>query len=314
MHIPTEPEELRQLLWLHLQQRLSDRRDNGVDLGVRSPELWCCELKFLTGQSQGAASSPTDVHLGTGGKTLISHLTGIYADDQWHADKGPQGRILTEEVYELVRLGILRPDHESEREAHFFITPHGAKCLETDDRGLSPLSEKWVEKMKERFADDPNLNLLVVHYREALDAYRAGLDLSAMVMIGACYELGLHKVAREIAELALRDAGKLPAMSKRQQDALESLRSEDKYVSAARIEIILQRLLVNGLKASLAKDDAHWAELCLNPSLLFVRKLRNKAGHPTGDVVPRDIIHSHIFLFQEFYNRTTSIAATIKSL
>ncbi len=313
MDFPTEREELRELLWEHLQDRLRDRRAKGVDLGVRSDKLKGRERPFLNGNPAAGGESPTDVHLGTGGTTLISCLIGVFASDPWHADKAQQGRILIEEVYELVHLGILRPDHESEREAHFFITPHGAKCLEVDDRRLSPLSEKWVDALKARFGGEPDLGLLVIHYREALDAYRAGLDLSAMVMIGACYELGLRKVASEIAGLLERRGGSAPGANSGDRQLLRRINAGDP-VMADPLAQMVDRVLLHGLRRDLGRENHEWAKFCLSPSLLFVRKLRNNAGHPTGEVVSRDMIYNHILLFSDHYARMTSIAETIKDL
>ena len=304
--IPTNNEQIRQLLWAYLKDRLATRRQAGVALGdwtrIPVPRL---DSKDGVGRSPG--DQPFDVTIGGDGRELLGLIIGFWSSDLDQKEIQPVLPLVLDEVAELVRIGVLRPQTGSNH--GFVITPHGAACLDADDLDLPPFSQERVQQLRDRFAGVPDLYLLARHYGEAIAAYHAGLDLSATVMIGACYELGLHQVARALVAYDGRIEGKVPGTNNANRQALKTI-DKGKPVQASKVENLVHDVLVNGFGADLGAD-LEWAKTCLRPNGHFVRNLRNAAGHPTGRAVDRDQIAAYIMLFPDFYGRVRSVVGTV---
>jgi hypothetical protein len=213
--------------------------------------------------------------------------------------------LLVEEVYLLVQAGLLRPHFASLR---LFITEHGAFCLDQDLQDMPPTSTERVASFLEEFAGSPDVDVLARHLGEAVSAYRAGLNLSATVMIGCCYELGLGQLADGVCALSVR-WGHLPAgVSRETRKSVDRLH-QGKLVGAADQDDLVHDVLTRIAPA--LGEDRDWVASCLPAISFFVRSLRNAAGHPTGKVIPRDQIASHIMLFTAYYRRVRSLLGTL---
>ena len=185
--------------------------------------------------------------------------------------------------------------------------------MDSDDRDLPPHSAERVAQLRERFRNAPQLDLLAKHYGEAIAAYNVNLDLSATVMIGACYEFGLQEMAKAVVAFRDRSANPLPGVDeKRHKNTMKKL-PKGKYVSAANLTSFLSDVFAGGLKAKMGGDQS-WLESSLSPNSFFVRRLRNDAGHPTGEPVDHDEVATYIVLFPGFYGRVRSIVATVGGL
>ena len=307
--IPKEPQELRQALWEHLRERLRIRKEFGAGLGRGPDQRTASWQRSPRGISSGVSTPGTDdVQVSGAGTILLGEMLGIFPDDLPHQEIQPALPRLLDEAFELVRSGILRPDPSTTY--GLTITPHGAACLDADDRDLPPFSQERVQQLRDRFAGAPDLDLLARHYGESIAAYHAGgLDLSSTVMIGACYELGLHQVAQAFVRYEDRTRSKVPGTNGKDRNAVEAIR-KGKPVMAGPVENLVHDVLVNGFGADLGAD-LEWAKTCLRPNGHFVRNLRNAAGHPTGRAVDRDQIAAYIMLFPDFYGRVRSVVGTV---
>lgn len=307
--IPTNHEQVRQMLWVYLKGRRAARKGAGAALGdwTRIPVP---QVKMETGQVMNPGPEPYDISLQGDGRILLATMLGVWPGDLPNEDSIPVQPLVLDETADLVRMGVLRA-HTGATDA-YVITPHGAVCLDADDRDLPPFSQERVQQLRNRFAGAPDLDLLARHYGEAIAAYHAGLDLSATVMIGACYELGLHQVARALVAYDGRIEGKVPGTNNADRQALKTI-GKGKPVQASKVEDLVHDVLVNGFGADLG-EDLEWAKTCLRPNGHFVRNLRNAAGHPTGRAVDRDQIASYIMLFPDFFGRVRSIVGTVGGL
>jgi len=309
--IPRNKAEIRHLLWRLLKERLHLRRTIKEPLGATVTALDPPLLFRESGERVLGQKRRADVELGSDGRTALGDMTGRLSSDLHGDDFDHVLPRVIDEVFELARVGILRPAPGSS-DPRFVITPHGAACLAADDRDLPPFSQERVQQLRDRFAGGPDLDLLTRHYGEAIAAYHAGLDLSATVMIGVCYELGLHQVAQALVAYEGRAGGNVPGTNKDDRKVLKAI-GTGKPVMASPLENLVHDVLVNGFGADLG-DDLEWAKTCLRPNGHFVRNLRNAAGHPTGRAVDRDQIASYIMLFPDFFGRVRSIVGTVEGM
>lgn len=309
--VPTDRDDIRQRVWELLKARLEQRRRLTPELGTRV-DFGPPDDVNEHGQDRGPIPRDADLVMGLDCSELLADLAGIWPDAiPLDTRKVAYPRLL-DEVYELVRIGVLRPDPGSSTRS-MMITAHGAACLDADDPDLPPHSAERVAQLRARFPDAPDLDLLARHYGEAIATYRDSHDLSATVMIGACYELGLREMAEAIVQYRERSASPLPGVDEDAHKKTMKRLRKGKYVSAAKLTDFLAEVFVGSFKSKMGGDQS-WLETCLSPHSFFVRRLRNEAGHPTGVPIDRDEVATYIQLFLKFYGRVRSIVATIDGL
>jgi hypothetical protein len=304
--VPANREELRAALWRFLKERLAARRKAGVALGDAAGEI-PLPRRTHRGGVVDLGSPRHDATLDAEGKSLLCqmYLLPYETVPKEFADLTPR---LVEEVYLLLQVGVLRPHFASLR---LFITEHGAFCLDQDLQDMPPTSTERVAAFLEEFAGSPDVDVLARHLGEAVAAYRAGLNLSATVMIGCCYELGLDRLVEAVCTLETR-CGRLPVgVSDLTKGRVKKIKANGRVGAIAKGEMV-HDVLVH--LAVVEGEDLEWVTTCLNPDFFFVGLLRNAAGHPTGKVITRDQIASHIMLFTACYRRVRSLVATLGGL
>lgn len=192
-----------------------------------------------------------------------------------------------------------------------YITSHGAGLLDTSDVDLPAGSPERVVRLKAEFAALPSIDLIGRHYAEATAAYAADLNYSGAVMIGVCFEAGILVVARAIARCDARSPGTLVGLNKNHRKVFPAVLAED-YVAASALEDLVYDVLC--ALPSLDQHDADWVRKGFRPISLFVRSLRNLAGHPTGKEVSRDDVAAHISTLPAFLRRVASITEQVEGL
>lgn len=298
---PTSRDEAIALLWAFLKLRLQERR---AVAGIGEPKNIPHRLPGPNGYEQDFGWR-ADIPLDGEGRSLLGGLLRAYPDSL--RPKAATLPMLLDVVADLQRQGILRPSWE--RDAHaLYITGHGAAVLDADDLGLPPGDAGRVARLRAEFSALGDLDLISKHYGEAIAAYDVGLDYSATVMIGVCYEAGLVLLAREIAAYEDRSPGAVPGMNKNHKGSVAKV-ADGEYVPASALEGLVYDVFC-ALGPRLG-DDLEWVKTCLRPTCYFVRSLRNSAGHPTGKAVPRDDIAAHIMMLPAFFRRVASLQRTV---
>jgi hypothetical protein len=305
--VPANREELRAALWRFLKERLAARKKAGMPVGDTS-----AHVPFPSAARGGGVVSwgplPYDATLdGEGRQQFILHFN--VHEHELPSKVMELAPVLLEEMYELLRAGILRPCPS--RPLHLLITEHGAFCLDQELQDMPPASTERVAAFLEEFAGSPDVDVLARHLGEAVAAYRAGLNLSATVMIGCCYELGLGQLADAVCALEARWGSFPTEISRKTRASVVKLRA-GKLVGAADQDDLVQEVLTH-LSPDLG-EDKDWVTTCLPATSFFVRSLRNAAGHPTGKAIPRDQIASHIMLFTAYRRRVCSLVATLATI
>lgn len=304
MSEPTNRDEALAMLWAFLKVRLKERR---AVAGIGEPKNITHRLPGPNGYDQDFGWR-ADVPLDGEGKILLGGLVRAYPDSL--RPKPQTLPLLLDVVHDLQRQGILRPSWERDANA-LYITGHGAAVLDTDDMGLPAGDAGRLARLRAEFVGLTDLDLIAKHYGEAIAAYDAGLDYSATVMVGVCYEAGLVLLAREIAAYEARVTGPVPGMNKNHKASVAKV-ALNEYVPASALEgLVYDVLCAIGVGVG---DDLEWVKTCLRPTCYFVRSLRNSAGHPTGKEVPRDDIAAHILMLPAFLRRVASLQRTVGAL
>ena len=302
---PTTRDEAVALLWAFLKKRLAERR--AAPAGIGEPKNIQHRLPGPNGYEQDL-SWRADVPLEGEGRILLGGVLHAYPDS---LHPKPQTLpLLLDVVHDFQRQGILRPSWERDSAA-LYISHHGAVVLDADDMGLPAGDSGRVARLKKEFAGLADIDLIAKHYGEAIAAYEVGLDYSATVMIGVCYEAGLLLMAREIAAYEGRAPGTVPGMNKNHKANIAKLDAKE-YVPASSLEGMTYDVFC-AIGQGLG-DDLDWAKTCLRPVCFFVRSLRNSAGHPTGKTVPRDDIAAHIMMLPAFLRRVQSVNRNVSRL
>lgn len=301
---PRTREEVMALLWPFLKERLRVRMANG---GLGNPTLITHRMPGANGYEENF-NWHADVPVGGDGSIILAALMKVYPG-HLRASQTTLSTVL-EVVYDLERQGVLR--NSGDRGVHgMYITSHGARLLETTEVDLPAGSAERVVRLKAEFAALPSIDLIARHYAEATAAYAANLNYSGAVMIGVCFEAGILVVARAIARCDARSPGTLVGLNKNHKKVLPAVLNED-YVAASALEDLVYDVLC--AMPSLDQHDADWVRKGFRPISLFVRSLRNLAGHPTGKEVSRDDVAAHISTLPAFLRRVASITGQVERL
>lgn len=296
---PSSREAVVAQLWAFLKVRLAERRAAGAAVG--DPKNVHHRLPGPNGYEE-EFGWPADVP--AGGNTLLAAVRHGYPGAIRSSTLALS--LVEDAVHDLVRQGILRPSWESA--AAFYITHDGAAALDRDDADLPPGDAGRVGRLRSEFAGLAEIDLLTRHYGEAIAAYDAGLDYSATVMIGVCYEAGLISIACALAEWERAAAGGVPGLNSDHRKALKRVDAGE-YVPASAVEGAVADALA-GMGRSLGESE-EWAKTVLRSTCHFVRSLRNSAGHPSGKSIARDDVAAHILLLPAFLRRVRAVCAAI---
>lgn len=294
---PDSLDDLRIALWRHLKAAAEKRRAASAEPGQRFP--------VDPSVGGGSTEVKSDVPLGGTIDRFAKVLFGREAEKVSHA-RTIEHRFETV-IHELIMSGILRGDRPPNAQRDYFLTPHGMACLEQDTLQLPLLPDAGrVDKLSRDHQDFPNIDVIVRHYREALAAYLARLDLSATVMIGVCYEAIENTLASAISDFERRhqEVGSKPG--------LRAKVAKGEYVPAGRVTAAVTDALP-GLKGlGLDNGLVRWGSDTRVPLVALTQSLRNAAGHPTGVVFDRDEIATRLLMLHEHMRRATELLAFLR--
>lgn len=296
--LPTDRNAVRLALWKFLKDKLNERRRLCIPLG----SLASIPLRVRRMPSDGFLDSkhPGDISLDIDGKLALAEILGIWADDI--PDPTDTLPVLLDEIYELVRMGILRPFPSGH---YLFITEHGSRCLDSDG-GFCPLDSMGrVDAFRQEFASSPQVELMASYLAEAIEAVRHGLLLASATMIGCAYELAMLELAGAVLTRWHQDCSRIPGLDKDERRVLQRVKDKEP-ASIASLESALFKALSSD-RSNLGANDWDWAESGMRATFVLVRKLRNTAGHPTGARVAGDDVWTHILLLPEWYRHLRSI-------
>jgi hypothetical protein len=288
---PDTEDELRVALWSHLQEKVRERADLGAEAGqraVQDPSL----------RSRGSRRQvKSEISLNGEGLRLVCALFDLTEQDAVHHVPIVQHRI-ENVVHELVHVGILRPAAAPNPNREFFLTPHGMRCLNDDALQLPLLPDGGrADKLLADNPTFPGIDTIVTHYREAIGAYMAKLDLSATVMIGACYEATENELAKAIVRHDGQRENPLGTGK-----ALKAVTAGEFATSRAvtrAIDTYVEKLIAASPKGVRRPKELVWAQEERRALVGFTQYIRNRAGHPTGNAIDRDRIARRLLLLDE---------------
>ena len=201
-------------------------------------------------------------------------------------------------IWDLIIEGIVRPglDDGTNNELPFYhVTEYGKSAIANGPQ--SPYDpDGYLNRLK---ATIPNLDPVILTYlNESLHTFRIGCLLSSSVTLGC---------ASEKAMLLLIDA---------YASALPSGATKDRFIKATEGKMIktqydeFLKMLDGHLRAKLPKKPVNLQDeidMALSGIFPMLRELRNKAGHPTGLAVGREIAYASLVVFPTMLRRLYEI-------
>jgi len=197
---------------------------------------------------------------------------------------------LHEIFWELLIQGILAPGFDSSNLDLPFIhvTEYGIKCLEANS--ILPHDPDGYLKRLEDIIGQP-LDITVLTYvREGLLTFLGGYYLAATVMLGVASERCIDLLIEAYSK-AIANPSKKINFEKKINQAGRSVKN--------RFDTIRNELLPLNLRGHLM--DA--LDIQLSGIFTLIRYSRNDAGHPTGQIIDRDLAHGNFLLFPQYCKR-----------
>ncbi len=162
------------------------------------------------------------------------------------------------------------------------IRSHGNTILPHDPDG-------YLERLK-RLIGHPLDDIALSYVREGLLTFLGGHYFSATVMLGVASEQCIDLLIEAYTN-AIADTNRKTAFVKKIEQAGRSVKD--------RFDKLRNELLALKLPPTLM--DA--LDIQLSGIFTLIRYSRNDAGHPTGQVVDRDMAHGNLLLFPQYCKR-----------
>jgi hypothetical protein len=192
--------------------------------------------------------------------------------------------------WELLIQGILAPGfNESNLELPFIhVTDYGMKCIEANSI-LPHDPDGYLERLK-RLIGQPLDDIVLSYVREGLLTFLGGHYFSATVMLGVASEQCIDLLIEAYTN-AIADTNRKISFAKKIEQAGRNVKN--------RFDKLRNELLA--LKVPPTLMDA--LDIQLSGIFTLIRYSRNDAGHPTGQVVDRDMAHGNLLLFPQYCKR-----------
>jgi hypothetical protein len=203
-------------------------------------------------------------------------------------------------LWELLIQGILAPGlNNSNLNLPFIhVTEYGMKCIEANTI-LPHDPDGYLERL-ERLIGQPLDDTVLSYVREGLLTFLGGHYFSATVMLGVASEQSIDLLIEAYTN-AIADTHQKATFVKKVEQAGRSVKN--------RFDRLRNELLALKLPPTLM--DA--LDIQLSGIFTLIRYSRNDAGHPTGQVVDRDMAHGNLLLFPQYCKRVYDLIEYFKT-
>lgn len=200
----------------------------------------------------------------------------------------------SEILWELLVQNILAPGNRVPGGGYqvglpfFHVTEYGESCLEAD-AVLPHDPDGYLKRLQQQIAQ--SLDCIVLDYvRESLLTFLGGYYLSSTVMLGVASERCIDLLANAFTD-GIKDENRKATLENKIKQAGRSTKR--------RFDTLRHELLALDLPLEL--NDA--LDIQLSGIFTLIRYSRNDTGHPTGQLIDRDIAYGNLTVFPQYCKR-----------
>jgi hypothetical protein len=242
---------------------------------------------------------------------------GLVADPKDNDDLTPRYKLNTkystwvEEIFwDLIIEGVLRPsrgDGANSGLSYYHVSEYGNTVLSSQP--IQPYDPDGY--LITRIRTIQGLDSVILTYlEESLKAFRIHCLLSSTITLGAGSEKALLVLIEATAN-SFTDENKKQAFSKATENKMIKTQYDEFHK-------ILQNEIIPALKNAKksgdtnAKDVLENLEDFLSGVFSIIRKHRNEAGHPTGNVIEREHLYALLTVFPSYLEKVYTLIDWIK--
>jgi hypothetical protein len=170
---------------------------------------------------------------------------------------------------------------------HYQLTEYGEKVVSAQEYQPHD-SDGYLARIK---TEIPEIDEVIIRYlEECLSCFRKNLLLAAAVMLGCATEKAILLFVQAYGESIPNDGEK-----RKYENETKS------YIISRKWKALWKRLEPEAaaLPNQLGEDIGTIVERIFD----IIRTTRNDAGHPTGRIIEKEIVHANLLLFPMFSNR-----------
>lgn len=203
-----------------------------------------------------------------------------------------------DEIWEHVLTGVLAPGTKSSGYSysifHVHLTDYGKKVMQEK---INPYATNdYVNEIKNT-AGSLYDTISEMYLFESLKSFKFNCYLGSMVLLGGFSEKIFLNFLAEFKSCVLDQAKKNKI-------------DKQKFISGKFNEFLD---VVKPLKKQLPENVSQNLDLWLNSFFDYVRRARNKVGHPTGEEMTREKIHAMLMIFPSYIENLVELLDHFKS-
>jgi hypothetical protein len=213
--------------------------------------------------------------------------------------------VMLEYFWHLARIGAVAVPGDGIGSLPFklprlLLTERGRRLLKTGES--SPHDPSRYVRTTGKRVSSPD-DIVISYLREAVEAWRCGLNRSSAVMLGCACERLVILLAEAIA------TGKCPPWS----DKLARKLKTRVFISDIFADVRDSLMSLRDTK-TLPKELADALDRKLSAVFDHARGLRNQSGHPTGEDVTGEDAEAGLLLFPGFYELMDKLIQVVKAI